>query len=235
MSENMNEAARKRDDGSAAAASRQLLVAVNARDLPGVRDAIAAGADVNARVIASRFREEGLRMISTPVLVEVAGDSDGAIAHALLDAGADALVFDDQGWNALHRAVVSMNTGLADRLRVAGVPEHAKIRDGMGMEAREAAKRLNDQHIRTCAGFYGYDGRRFGARVHQGALQTMDWGANGQPVWQNARPNEVFRDHNGRDFVRYAPTPPKVALATTRVDGDPAVAETKRRRTSPSP
>lgn len=225
MSETVNDAAE---------ATFQLREAVRSCDLARVHAAIAAGADVNASAPTSYTREEGVYRTSTPMLVMAAGIPDGVIAHALLDAGADPLASSTQGWNALHYAVLSGNTQLADRLRAAGVPEHAEIRDGLGKDAREAAKRLNDQHVRTCAGFYGYAGRRFGARVHQGVLQTMDWGPNGQPVWQDARPNEVFRDHNARDFVRYAPST-QAACATTSVDGNPAVAETKRRRASPSP
>ncbi len=191
----------------AATATQQLTDAVRLRLVNHARVAIAAGADVDARLRITSFREEGIFCASTPLVVFSAGFDNGALAELLLDAGANPMATDDRGWNALHRAEAIGNTALADRLRAVGVQAGAEIRDGLGADAKQAAKRLNDQHIRTSAGFYSDRGRRFGARVHGGALQVMDWDAAGRPVWEDARPNEIFRDHNGRDFLRFSPPP----------------------------
>lgn len=68
--------------------------------------------------------------------------------------------------------------------------------------ATRAARRLNDHHLRTCAGFYGSNaaaggGRYFGARVRAGKLEiTPDFGETWQIVEDLA--GAAFHDHNGR-------------------------------------
>lgn len=62
---------------------------------------------------------------------------------------------------------------------------------------QRAARRLNDHHLKTCAGFYPSAGcsRAFGARVRDGVLQiTPDF-----ETWCPVDLDTVtFRDHNGR-------------------------------------
>ena len=68
--------------------------------------------------------------------------------------------------------------------------------------ATRAARRLNDHHLRTCAGFYGSNaaaggGRCFGARVRAGMLEiTPDFGETWHIVEDLA--GAAFHDHNGR-------------------------------------
>ncbi len=66
------------------------------------------------------------------------------------------------------------------------------------LTARQIAKRLNDHHNRTCAGFYGskIGGRFFQARTQAGKLQvTPDFGER----WITVEGEDVaFHDHNGR-------------------------------------
>ncbi len=64
----------------------------------------------------------------------------------------------------------------------------------------KAAKRLNDHHMRTCAGFYGPGERYFQARVRNGILQvTPDFGR----IWRDVDLETIdlrshFHDHNGQ-------------------------------------
>lgn len=61
-------------------------------------------------------------------------------------------------------------------------------------QAKQAAKRLNAHHMKTCAGFYGSNGGRFfQARENNGALEVSpDHGT----TWTAAP--AAFHDHNGR-------------------------------------
>ncbi|MGV8399247.1 hypothetical protein ACV33W_08485 [Pseudomonas aeruginosa] len=64
----------------------------------------------------------------------------------------------------------------------------------------QAARRLNDQHERYGAGFYGdgkFGGRWFQARVVEGTtLQVKDW-----DHWACVPDGTAFHDHNGRNIL----------------------------------
>ena len=62
---------------------------------------------------------------------------------------------------------------------------------------RRAAKRLNDQHMKTAAGFYASTGGRFaGARVRSSQLEVLEVSSG---EWKQADLTTTqFRDHNGR-------------------------------------
>ncbi len=66
-----------------------------------------------------------------------------------------------------------------------------------GTTVRRAAKRLNEHHMKTCAGFYpsAVCSRAFGARVRAGVLEiTPDF-----ETWCAVDLATInFRDHNGR-------------------------------------
>lgn len=72
----------------------------------------------------------------------------------------------------------------------------------MSRKPAQVAKKLNDHHSRTCAGFYASNsaagaGRYFGARVKDGKLEiSNDFGG----TWQQVTDLDVaeFHDHNGR-------------------------------------
>jgi hypothetical protein len=67
---------------------------------------------------------------------------------------------------------------------------------------KRAAKRLNDHHMKKCAGFYGSNeatgrGRYFSARVRAGKLEiSPDFGE----TWRTIEDLDgaAFHDHNGR-------------------------------------
>jgi len=64
---------------------------------------------------------------------------------------------------------------------------------------RRAAKRLNDHHTKTAAGFYASTGGRFaGARVRSSQLELLEVSSGS---WQSADlATTTFRDHNGRQI-----------------------------------
>ena len=74
--------------------SASLLQAVESGDVARVRDALAAGADANAR------RDGG----ATALMLAAHGGHVGVV-RALIDAGADVNATDDLGWSALMKAV----------------------------------------------------------------------------------------------------------------------------------
>ena len=74
--------------------SASLLQAVESGDVARVRDALAAGADANAR------RDGGV----TALMLAAHGGHVGVV-RALIDAGADVNATDDLGWSALMKAV----------------------------------------------------------------------------------------------------------------------------------
>ena len=80
--------------------------------------------------------------------------------------------------------------------------EQARHRPAPAPGATRAARRLNDHHLRTWAGFYASNaaaggGRYFGARVRAGKLEiTPDFGETWQTVEDLA--GAAFHDHNGR-------------------------------------
>lgn len=61
---------------------------------------------------------------------------------------------------------------------------------------RSAVRTLNDQHVRTSAGFYGLGSRFFRARSVAGVLEVFDF-ETWTPVSQA---DAKFHDHNGRDL-----------------------------------
>jgi hypothetical protein len=65
------------------------------------------------------------------------------------------------------------------------------------------ANKLNDHHMKTCAGFYLSNGHRcFGARVNAGKLEVMYWlVGSGEEYWMllDLETTKV-RDHNGREI-----------------------------------
>ena len=67
-------------------------------------------------------------------------------------------------------------------------------------EIKKAAKLLNDQHIKTAAGFYGLSGGRyFAAKVINGGLfVSPDHGK----TWTDQE-KRGFRDHNGRALITF--------------------------------
>lgn len=71
----------------------------------------------------------------------------------------------------------------------------------MTTTARKIARKLNDHHMRTCAGFYAsgdidHLGRCFMARTVKGELQvSTDFGRTWHAIdWRTCK----FKDHNGR-------------------------------------
>lgn len=62
---------------------------------------------------------------------------------------------------------------------------------------RSAAKRLNDHHAKTAAGFYASTGGRFAdARVRSSQLEVLEVSSGD---WLQADlAKTTFRDHNGR-------------------------------------
>ncbi len=68
----------------------------------------------------------------------------------------------------------------------------------MTLTVNQTVRRLNEQHMKYSAGFYGDDGGRyFKARAHKGTLQVSpDFGR----TWTDAT-NLQFHDHNGRSFI----------------------------------
>lgn len=88
-----------------------------------------------------------------------------------------------------------------------GSKRDLQTQEGLGPMSKKPAtplsiaKRLNDHHMRTCAGFYASGaidslGRCFQARVRKGALEvTPDFGEHWHSIdWQSC----AFNDHNGR-------------------------------------
>ena len=69
--------------------------------------------------------------------------------------------------------------------------------------AQKNAQKLNDHHMKTCAGFYLSNGHRcFGARVTDGKLEVMYWlVGTGEEHWMllDLETTKV-RDHNGREI-----------------------------------
>jgi len=92
-------------NGQRMALQDELLSAVDVGRIDRVRELLAAGADVNARI------SDG----ATP-LMHAAHDGNLALVRALLDAGADVGATDSSGWTALTKAVynASLNRGFAD-------------------------------------------------------------------------------------------------------------------------
>lgn len=72
----------------------------------------------------------------------------------------------------------------------------------MTVQVRAIAKRLNDQHAKYSAGFYGSHpqvrGRYFQARVNKknGELEVGDF-----ETWVPVPYGAEFHDHNGRKFL----------------------------------
>jgi hypothetical protein len=67
----------------------------------------------------------------------------------------------------------------------------------------QIAKKLNDHHMRTCAGFYLTNGHRcFGARVKDGKLEVMYWlPGSGEEYWMPLDLTTTkVNDHNGREI-----------------------------------
>ncbi len=82
--------------------------------------------------------------------------------------------------------------------------EQARRLPASAPSATRAARRLNDHHLRTWAGFYASNaatgsGRYFSARVRAGKLEvTPDFGETWKTVEDLA--SAAFHDHNGRSI-----------------------------------
>ena len=69
------------------------------------------------------------------------------------------------------------------------------------LTVRQQAKKLNDHHLRTNAGFYLSNGHRcFRARVRAGALEVMYWlvGTGAEHWMKLDLTTTAVTDHNGR-------------------------------------
>lgn len=87
-----------------------------------------------------------------------------------------------------------MNTPNLSRLR--GTPAQSPIAWTDAGLLRRAVRRLNDQHVRTMAGFYGLGSRFFRARAVKGVLEVYDFDTWTAVPFESAK----FHDHNGQDI-----------------------------------
>lgn len=129
----MSPSKRPRRSGSSASKNLRLCEAVVADDVKGARAALAAGANINARVRIKSFYKHG--RLAYPSQAALAWARTVPMAELLLDAGADIDATDEYGYTALGRAVLNARSnrmGIIELFLRRGANPNVRLEDAHG-------------------------------------------------------------------------------------------------------